>query len=417
MFDFNKEKERFVKECSACGVCVTSCPIIPMTELRDIDPSQIMEEVLNLYQNKAFDKEIVKTRVYSCMGCNTCKTQCPEGLDPGLGLTLARQLLIQIGEPLPRGLSFLLPDLEFNLIRVIESIQIKPGKHPWLTDVDKQRPRQSNTVLFTGCLGLMQPDVILAALDLVHRIDPDAQALGGLKYCCGDIHLRTGHPEASIANFTNLVRALDTFSPKNVVFICPTCKSYFDLHKPDTEWSWHFITEFLIDHLDKLGEFKEIKAKVTIHDACHLVRGEEPDSETPRKILSAIPGIDLIEIENSKETSLCCGGSAIAGVGKPGLEFRNHRLKQVKDSGAEVMCIYCPGCQSVFAPVRRDLPFKIDSIITILGESLGIRHEDKLLRYFRYHDGQRVLSEAKGYIESSGLPEDKLRNFILKYFR
>ena len=51
------------------------------------------------------------------------------------------------------------------------------------------------------------------------------------------------------------------------------------------------MTDFLAEHIDEFGPIAERKATVTIHDACHLVRGEVPESESPRKLLEAIPGI------------------------------------------------------------------------------------------------------------------------------
>jgi Fe-S oxidoreductase len=416
MFNYDKAKEHFGKECTACGICVEVCPIIPDTDLNDVDPSKVMQEVLGLFHNKAVS-EVVKTRVDSCMRCNSCKPHCPEGLDPGLGLCLARQILVEVGEPIPRGLSFLLPDMKFNLTSAIEAIQIKPGEGCWVSDVTEQKPALSKTVLFAGCRGHTQPDLIMTAFELIRRIDPSTQVLAGLSYCCGDMHLRAGNPGASVAQLSRLVEGLNAFSPKKVVFLCPTCKSIFDLNKPDTDWSWQFATDYLADHLDKLGPFQALNTTITIHDACNLVRGEKPESESPRKILKAIPGVNLVEMANNKEKALCCGGVSLATMGKPGFDFRDRGLKQAQESGAKMMAVYCTGCQSVYAQLRPDLPIKIENIINLVGESLGIRHEDKLYRYFSYHDAQKVVSEAQEYIEASGLPPDKLRNFMLKYFR
>ncbi len=41
MFDFHKEMERFQDKCTGCGVCASVCPIIPMTEIRDMDPAKL----------------------------------------------------------------------------------------------------------------------------------------------------------------------------------------------------------------------------------------------------------------------------------------------------------------------------------------------------------------------------------------
>lgn len=413
MLDFQKEKERFRNECTGCGECASVCPIIPFTVIKDMEPIKIMESVLAVYNGSTPDAE-ARARIYSCMSCQTCRHACPEGLDPGLGLSLAREILQKSGEPTPRGLSFLLPEAEFNFMKTIEAVQIKPAERPWLTRGQKRG--RCKTVLFTGCTGIMQLDLVQTALDLIRLIDPSAQALGGVDYCCGDTNLRAGNPDASAANFRGLVEALDAFSPEKVVFLCPTCQAFFDLHSPRTAWSWTFVTDFLADHIERLGSFTERRVTVTVHDACHFVRGETPASDSPRQLLRAIPGVQVVEMKNSGEKSLCCGGSAMAAVGQPGADFRERRLQQAVGTGADIMALYCPGCQSVFSSERPKLAMKVESILTMLGQSLGILHEDKLLRYFAYGNPERVLLEAGECVEASELPGDKLKYFLTKYF-
>ncbi len=415
MLDFQKEKERFRNECTGCGVCASVCPIIPFTVIRDMAPINIMESVLDVYNDRAPSAE-ARARIYSCMSCQTCRHHCPEGLDPGLGLSLARGILQKIGDPIPRGLSFLLPQAEFNFMKTIEAVQVKPAERPWHTDVSGQKPGRSKTVLFTGCTGIMQLDLVQTALDLIRIIDPSAEALGGVDYCCGDTNLRAGNPDASAANFLHLVEALNAFSPEKVLFLCPTCKAFFDLHSPQTAWSWTFVTDFLAEHIEKFTPLSERGVTVTVHDACHFVRGETVASDSPRQLLRAIPGVKILEMKNSGEKSFCCGGSAMAAVGQPGADFREHRLQEALGTGADIMAIYCPGCQSVFSSERPKLPIKVESILTMLAQSLGISHEDKVLRYFAYRDPERVLMEAGECIEASELPEDKLKNFLTKYF-
>lgn len=415
MFDFNEEKKRFQEGCTACGQCVMVCPIVPLTAIRDENPTEVMESVIDLYRHGAIDNK-VETRIYSCMGCRRCKSHCPEDLDPGLGLCLAGNILHEKGAPIPRALSFLLPETKFNLMKAVEAFQVTPEKRPWITDAHGEKPTPAKTVLFTGCTGIMQPDLVLTTLELLRRIDPTATVLGGVDYCCGDTILRAGKTQLARDHFLRLIKGLNAFSPEDVVFLCPTCKMYFDQYRPKTKWSRQFVTNFLSEHLDALGVFKEIKATVTIHDACHLVRGEAPDSESPRKLLKSIPGIEIIEMENSREDALCCGATVMASMGSPGLKLRAQRLKQAENSGAEIMSLYCPACQSIFASETPNLPFQVKSIITMLGQSMGIVHDDKLSRYLGYHDYQKVLAEAEGCVKASELPQEKLRYFASKYF-
>ena len=48
MFDFQKQREQFQDKCISCGVCVSVCPIVPMTEIRDTDSVKVMESVMAL---------------------------------------------------------------------------------------------------------------------------------------------------------------------------------------------------------------------------------------------------------------------------------------------------------------------------------------------------------------------------------
>jgi heterodisulfide reductase subunit D len=416
MFDLDEEKKRFGEKCTACGLCVTACPIVPLTDIKGIDPAEVMASVTNLYRGGR-PNATTRTRVYSCMGCLNCRKHCPEGLNPALGLALAASILVERGEPVPRALSFLLPETKFNLMKAVEAFQIRPDQRPWVTSVGRQRPSACKTVLFTGCTGIMQPDVVSTALDIIGRFDPSVRALGGVDYCCGDTALRAGRPQAAKDLFFRLVEALNDLSPEDVVFLCPTCKVYFDQYRPRTTWTAHFVTHFVADHLSELGPFEEMDMTATVHDACHLVRSENPDLESPRNILKVIPGVKIVEMTDSLENGLCCGATAMAAIGAPGVRFRARRLKQAEESGADVMALYCPACLSIFATERARLPFRIESVITLLGKSMGIVHEDRLLHYMAFGDPARVLSEAREYLQASELPQEMLVDFCAKYFK
>jgi len=416
VFDFDQEKTCFEENCIACGACVEACPIIPLTDIRDDDPGEIMASVMDLYRDGKIS-EMAKTRIFSCTSCSICLPHCPEDLNPGLGLCLARSILRDKGEPLPHALSFLLPDTKFNFMKAVEAFQITPVERPWITDVAGKTPAQAKTVFFTGCSGILQPDVVLTGLEMIRRIDPTVKALGGVDYCCGQTTFRVGDIHGAGDLLDLLIEALNALSPERVVFLCPTCKAYVESNGPKRAWSSHFITEFLADRLEQLGPLNEVNASVTIHDPCHTARGEHADVESPRKLLGAIPGLELVEMENSREKALCCGASAVPAVGKAGIKLRAQRLKQAGESGADILGLYCPGCQSIFASEGPKQPFRIESVITILGRAMGIVHEDKLKRYFAHENPEKALSDAERCIEGSELPKEALVKFGARYFK
>ena len=68
----------------------------------------------------------------------------------------------------------------------------------------------------------------------------------------------------------------------------------------------------LLDELIQQGSIKPVNSldlKVTYHDPCYLGR-HSAIYDAPRRILEAIPGATLIEMQNNRERSFCCGGGS-----------------------------------------------------------------------------------------------------------
>jgi Fe-S oxidoreductase len=241
-----------------------------------------------------------------------------------------------------------------------------------ITNAATAKPKSVKTVLYSSCWGLVEGRVLATTVKILQRLDPEIKVLGGFDSCCGELQFMAGRPEEAALQFERLIAGLNTLSPEEVVMFCPTCKMTFDHHDPDTDWSWTFITDFIALHLNELGPFREVEATVTIHDPCHFVRGIKPGSDSPRQILNAIPGIKIVEMENTREDALCCGAYAMTGAGKPGFEFRDRRLAQAKDTGADILGLYCPGCQMILGAEGPNISLPVESILTLLGKSLGI---------------------------------------------
>jgi Fe-S oxidoreductase len=76
----------------------------------------------------------------------------------------------------------------------------------------------------------------------------------------------------------------------------------------------------------KLVPKNPVKSKVAYHDSCYLGRYNDI-YESPRQILQAIPGVELIEVEGwNKKKGLCCG----AGGAQMFMEEQNKDRVNVK---------------------------------------------------------------------------------------
>jgi Fe-S oxidoreductase len=138
------------------------------------------------------------------------------------------------------------------------------------------------------------------------------------------------------------------------------------------------------DRLLKDGTLKPVRrAPLTVnyHDPCHLGRqGEDYEAwdgkevkiygqavvydpprpryngaygvyDAPRDVLKAIPGVELIEMERSREAAWCCGAGGNVREAYP--EFNAwtaaERVKEAKSTGAEALVSACSGCEKNFA--------------------------------------------------------------------
>ena len=101
---------------------------------------------------------------------------------------------------------------------------------------------------------------------------------------------------------------------------------------------------------------KEYKKKVTYHDPCYLGRHNGIYDE-PREVLKKIPGLELKEMADARENSLCCGmgGGRIWKETAKNERFSDIRLKQAIDVGAEVLATACPYCITQFEDSRLTL--------------------------------------------------------------
>jgi Fe-S oxidoreductase len=125
----------------------------------------------------------------------------------------------------------------------------------------------------------------------------------------------------------------------------------------------------------RLEPTKKMPLRVTYHDPCHLGRlsetkipseGKEerilgclpvkdiPKAigmngifDPPRNVIKSIPGVELLEMERSREYSWCCGSGGGVKSAFPdfALWSAGERLEEAKATGAEALVTCCPWCE------------------------------------------------------------------------
>jgi L-lactate dehydrogenase complex protein LldE len=126
------------------------------------------------------------------------------------------------------------------------------------------------------------------------------------------------------------------------------------------------FSEFLVKVLETETTGSTYKGKITYHDSCHLLR-ELGIYDEPRKLLKAIKGVELIEMENA---DACCGFGGIFSIKNPEISaaILQEKIERIRATGAESVVANDMGCLMHIAGglSRQSIPIKTKHIARIL---------------------------------------------------
>ena len=201
--------------------------------------------------------------------------------------------------------------------------------------------------------------------------------LGSDESCCGESVRKAGN----YALFDSLAAAnIKAFRASGIgeiiVNLAPLLETFKNEYpRLGTDFKVVHIVQYLAGLVDagRLLFERPFPKRVVYHDPCYLGRHNGVYDE-PRKVLSAIPGLTLIDEVNARENSLCCGGGGarIWMETKKGERFSDTLVEQAISLGAEVIATACPYCilnlkDSVLTMNRGDV-LEVRDISEIVGE-------------------------------------------------
>jgi glycolate oxidase iron-sulfur subunit len=98
----------------------------------------------------------------------------------------------------------------------------------------------------------------------------------------------------------------------------------------------------ILDELGTVAPRHRLDVTIAYHDACHLAHAQGVRAQ-PRRLLEAIPGLELREIA---ESELCCGSAGIYNILNPetARELGDRKAANVVATGADLLVTANPGC-------------------------------------------------------------------------
>jgi Fe-S oxidoreductase len=388
---FTKERQRFLDNCTQCGLCAEDCPILPYTDCAETSSQEIQEGVFEYIESGAPNQRAY-TKAFACMECYKCTTDvCPENLNP----MLINQIIK--GEYISNGLapSTISDSGEADSVhRVLASVQV--------SEDDYRRIFKPSTkpiaryVFFPGCNVYFQPEKILNALDILDAIGDDYAFLPGLDYCCGTNHLFYGDVSKGSAKADDFLDAILKFQPEAILLWCPTCLCCFDKYISASNAipiKVLSFPEYLSENMEKLSLKDSSPCSVTLHEACKSVY-TGLDLHGPRDVLQQLPGMKLIEMEHRGFDSICCGSGAACWFPESCAQIRDSRLREAEETGAQMLATVCHYCGQTFIDQEALYDFSVTNYVNLVAKSMGIHREDKFRQYKLSGDIDLIIEDA-----------------------
>lgn len=364
--------DREAQYCIGCGMCLLECPVYNV--IGPVFGSAGHMGGQGVYLSGTLGKmdESAEAGLYLCAECGACTEVCPSRIETKDGVRRLRQTARKSGVGV-------LPEHD----EVVASI--RNYDNPWKVP-RAQKARWSEglglspsgeVLYFAGCSSSLLSEGSGAKMVAVLRAcGADPAYLGTSERCCGSILRKIGEErlarEKAEACFADFVKA----GARTIVTSCPGCASalnhYEDLTRKHGIEVLH-VSQFLDRHMGGLILCPQAgTGTITYHDPCDLGR-ELGVYDEPRRIIAAVTGSRMVEMERSREHSSCCGSGAGVRSAFPELAdaVSRERVAMAESAGADTMVTSCPWCvQSLRQCQGRESRVKVVDLVDLVHSAL-----------------------------------------------
>lgn len=359
------------KLCYQCGLCSGVCP---WNLVRSFSPRGVMHEAqLGLI-------ELEREEIWLCATCAACVKRCPREVNLIDVMRAMRRIAVQ-WRAVPESLRLTLASLGTVGNPFGEA---REKRADWARDLGvKAFSREIELLFFPCCTPAYDPKAKVAAIAMVKILKEagvDFGILGSQENCCGESVRKAGDESLFQKLAKDNIEAFTQSGVRRILTLSPHCYHTFRNEYPELGLNGvevvHY-TQYLLELLQskRLKLSKAVDKKVAYHDPCYLGR-HNGIYEEPREVLRSIPGLELVELPDCRENSLCCGG----GGGRIWMEtkreerFTEIRINQALEVGAEILAVACPYCyinlQDSLVTMGKEDVLQIKDISELIAEAI-----------------------------------------------
>lgn len=344
------ESGRRIRACLQCAACSGICPF---GYLMDYPP----HKMISAMRAGMFDRVMGAESLWLCVSCYACAEVCPAQIPLTNGLmTRAKEEMVLAG-----GIPLELQDALENSQRYGNALGEPPRRRAdWAAGIEPAVPIMGKikhpveVLWFVGDYASYHPRGRQAsqALALVlNRLGVDYGILGPEESSDGDSQRLAGETGLFEMLAEKNGRAFDKYEFGEILTTDPHAFNALKNEYPALGVSHpvsHY-SQFLADRLEQLQPMLAgaTPARVAFHDPCYLGRANGVYEE-PRMLLTALPGVELVEMQHNRSTSICCGGGGggmwLDGFRWDKAQFRlsELRVREAVAVGADILAVTCP---------------------------------------------------------------------------
>jgi glycolate oxidase iron-sulfur subunit len=396
-------------DCVHCGLCLPVCPTYLETGRETSSPRGRVYLLRGVAEGEIPLGEVVAEEAALCLGCRACETACPSGVRFGSLIERARARVAQAGlrdGPARRLERFALRQvvprparlhLLVGLLGLVQRLRLdRPALRllpEWLRGLAPTVPprgerrrlprvvaargeRRGRVALLEGCI---MPELFGAVNAATARV----LACNGFEVvrapgqgCCGALQAHAGDEEFARELLERNARAFDAVAGLDAVVVNSAgCGAFLrdagDWLGPDGErlaGRVRDVSEFL-DEVGLRAPEGELRLRVCYDDPCHLVHGQGVGA-APRKLLKAIPGLELVP---HADPTGCCGAAGTYNLTQPEMSaaILERKMDALEAAAPDVVATGNPGClmQIRAGAVQRGLRARVAHPVELLDEA------------------------------------------------
>ena len=366
--------------CTECGRCHVSCPatltgkdlspkylILKMKEqLVDVGPSLVRQQKLAMAAGAEGMEEIelpsligevyTEDEIWACTTCRACEEACPVFNEHvSLIIDMRRNLVLTEGKASGEvNRAFTNLERQSN-----EWGRPRSARMEWAEGLDVRTMAEVegkvDYLYYVGAAAsfdVRNQKIARSFVQLLNQAGINFAVLGTEEESDGDTARRLGNEFLYQELVERNMELFKTYGVTKIITTDPHAFNNFKKEYPDFGLAAEVIhhTELLARLIDegKIKPTKSVERSVTYHDSCYLGR-YNGIYDAPRYILEHIPGIKVVEMDRSKNKSMCCGaGGGSMFKEETGTKRINElRTEQALSTGATTIATACPYCMTM----------------------------------------------------------------------